>query len=102
MTEEHLGGRRYCPRCGEETIWTNLPERGETLRCTVRETRKQTGPDEWAADVAHGCGFELEMEPDLTEKQRERLLEHNRIDRGVNGLLTERSTLPPRRRYEFV
>lgn len=72
---DHHGGIRYCPRCDAETVWTNLPERGERLRCTMREVVEREGR-EWGdavkRSIVEGCGFDVEQEFSLTAEQRRR------------------------------
>lgn len=76
---DHIEGVRYCPRCDSETLWTNLPERGERLRCTVREIVERNGYG-WEAQttvrVVEGCGFDVEQEFSLTAEQTRRMRDY--------------------------
>lgn len=54
MTDEldHQGEQRYCPRCDQETIWTNVADGGVVFACTLR-----IDVEHGERHITAGCGL---------------------------------------------
>lgn len=77
-----IGELRFCPRCDQETVWSNVADGGYVFSCTLAfDAQEQT---------VQGCG--LRSSEDVTDVEYARLV------------AWEKGSSRPRvvRRYEFV